>query len=51
MLLDKGADVNAKGLVYGSEGGIKFGTALEAAEFSRHPEVVALLKKSAATKK
>jgi ankyrin repeat protein len=50
MLLEKGADVNARGLVYGSESGIKFGTALEAAEFSRQSEVVALLKKAAANK-
>ena len=43
-LLDKGANVNAQGLIYGSEHGLKYGTALEAAEFSRHAEVVALLR-------
>ena len=44
-LLNKGANVNAKGLIYGSEHGLEYGTALEAAESSNHPEVVALLKK------
>jgi uncharacterized protein len=46
MLLDKGADVNAKGLISGSEHGLEYGTALEAAERSKKPEVVALLRKA-----
>lgn len=46
MLLDKGANVNAKGLISGSERGLQFGTALEAAEFSQHPDVVLVLKKA-----
>jgi uncharacterized protein len=44
LLLDKGADVNAKGLISGSEHGLEYGTALEAAERSKKPEVVALLR-------
>lgn len=44
MLLDKGANVNAKGLLSGSESGLRYGTALDAAHT---PEVVALLKKAA----
>ncbi|HKY44235.1 MAG TPA: ankyrin repeat domain-containing protein [Pyrinomonadaceae bacterium] len=45
LLLDKGANPNAKGLLYGSEHGLEYGTALEAAERSKHVEVAALLKK------
>ena len=43
MLIDKGADVNAKGLVFGSESGLVYGTALEAA---KDPEVIEILKKA-----
>ncbi len=46
ILLSKGANVNAKGLIYGSESGLKFGTALEAAESSKHAEVAAMLRKA-----
>ncbi len=46
LLLSKGANVNAKGLIYGSESGLKFGTALEAAESANHAEVAALLRKA-----
>lgn len=45
LLLDHGANVNATGLIYGSESGLKYGTALEAAEDSKHAEVAALLRK------
>lgn len=45
LLLDKGANANAEGLIYGSESGLKYGTALEAAETSKHPEAAALLRK------
>ena len=45
LLLNKGADVNAQGLIFGSEHGLKYGTALEAAEASKHAEVAALLRK------
>ncbi len=48
MLLAAGADPNAKGLLSGSEHGLEYGTALEAA--AKNPEVLALLQK-AATKK
>ena len=44
-LLNKGANVNAQGLIYGSESGLQYGTALEAAEQSKHVEAAALLKK------
>lgn len=46
LLLNKGADVNAKGLISGSEHGLEFGTALEAAEQAKKPEVVALLQRA-----
>ena len=46
LLLDKGADVNAKGLISGSEHGLEYGTPLEAAERSKKPEVVAVLRKA-----
>lgn len=45
LLLDKGANANAEGLIYGSESGLKYGTALEAAETSNHAEVAALLRR------
>src|SRR5262249_47784803 len=51
MLLDKGADVSAKGVSYASESGIKYGTALEAVEFSKHADVIALLRQAAGGKK
>ena len=44
LLLIKGADINAKGLISGSEHGLKYGTALEAAEQANKPEVVAVLR-------
>lgn len=43
MLLAAGANPNAKGLVYGSEHGLEYGTALKAA---KSPEVIALLQKA-----
>ena len=46
LLLDKGANVNAEGLIFGSESGLKYGNALEAAERSNNVEVAALLKKA-----
>ena len=45
LLVDKGANVSAKGLLSGSEHGLVYGTALEAAESSKHTEVAALLRK------
>jgi ankyrin repeat protein len=44
LLLNKGADINAKGLISGSEHGLEYGTALEAAERANKPEVIALLR-------
>lgn len=38
------ANVNARGLISGSESGLKFGTALEAAQSANHDQVVTLLK-------
>jgi hypothetical protein len=46
LLLDKGANVTAKGLISGSESGLKYGTALEAAEDSKNTEVAAILRKA-----
>jgi ankyrin repeat protein len=46
LLLDKGADINAKGLISGSEHGLEYGTALDAAERSKKPEVLAVLRKA-----
>ena len=46
LLLTKGADPNIKGFIAGSEHGLKYGTALEAAEFSKKPDVIALLRKA-----
>ena len=43
MLLAKGANVNAKGLLSGSESGLRYGTALDAAQ---NAEVVAILKRA-----
>lgn len=45
-LLNKGANVNARGLIFGSESGLKLGTALDAAESSNHAEIVELLRKA-----
>ena len=47
MLLTAGANPSLKGLLYGSEHGLKFGTALEAAENSKNAEVISLLRKAA----
>ena len=49
MLLAAGANPSLKGLLYGSESGLKFGTALEAAEDSKNAEVISLLRKAAAS--
>jgi ankyrin repeat protein len=46
MLLDAGANPNAKGLIYGSEHGLEYGTALEAA---KSPEIITLLQKATIT--
>jgi hypothetical protein len=46
MLLNGGANVHAKGLIHGSESGLQYGTALEAAEDARQTEIAALLRKA-----
>lgn len=46
LLLNSGANVNAKGLIRGSEHGLKYGTALEAAEDARQTEIAAILRKA-----
>ncbi|HJS23338.1 MAG TPA: ankyrin repeat domain-containing protein [Pyrinomonadaceae bacterium] len=46
MLLTAGANVEAKGLLHGSEHGLEYGTALEAAESTQNAEVINLLRRS-----
>jgi FOG: Ankyrin repeat len=46
MLLAAGANPNTKGLIYGSEHGLEYGTALQAA---KNPEVITLLQKAASS--
>ena len=46
MLLAAGANVDAKGLLHGSEHGLEYGTALEAAESTQNAEVINLLRRS-----
>lgn len=46
MLLSAGANVDAKGLLHGSEHGLKYGTALNAAESTQNAEVIDLLRRS-----
>lgn len=48
LLLARGADPLVEGLLYGSEHGLKYGTALEAAESAKNAEIVALLQKAVA---
>lgn len=51
LLLAHGADPTVEGLLYGSEHGLKYGTALDAAEASKNAEVVALVRKALAERK
>jgi uncharacterized protein len=50
LLLARGADPSAEGLLEGSEHGLKYGTALQAAESSPNPEILALLRKAIAAR-
>lgn len=50
LLLARGADPSVEGLLYGSEHGLKYGTALAAAESSSNPEILALLRKAIAAR-
>jgi ankyrin repeat protein len=51
LLLARGADPSAQGLLYGSEHGLKYGTALDAAESSQNAAILALLRKAMAVRK
>jgi hypothetical protein len=48
LLLARGADPSVEGLLYGSEHGLKYGTAIDAAESSQNAEIVALLRNAVA---
>jgi hypothetical protein len=48
LLLARGADPSVRGLLYGSEHGLKYGTAMEAAESSQNAEILALLRQAIA---
>ena len=48
MLLTSGADPSVEGLLYGSEHGLKYGTAIDAAESSQNAEIKALLRSAIA---
>ena len=50
LLLARGADPSVEGLLYGSEHGLKYGTALEAAESSQNSEILGLLRKAIAAR-
>jgi ankyrin repeat protein len=50
MLLSAGANVDAKGLLHGSEHGLKYGTALDAAESTQNTDVINLLRKRGSRK-
>ena len=50
LLLARGADPSVEGLLHGSEHGLKYGTALEAAESAKDAEIVALLQKAVAVR-
>src|SRR5688500_10577644 len=48
LLLARGADPSVEGLLHGSEHGLKYGTALDAAESSKNAEILALLRNAVA---
>lgn len=50
MLLARGADPSVEGLLEGSEHGLKYGTAMDAAESSKNAEIIALLRKAVAAR-
>jgi ankyrin repeat protein len=51
LLLARGADPSVKGLLHGSEHGLKYGTALDAAESSKNAEIIALLRNAVAARR
>jgi ankyrin repeat protein len=48
LLLARGADPSVKGLLHGSEHGLTYGTALDAAESAKNEEIIALLRNAVA---
>jgi ankyrin repeat protein len=48
LLLARGADPSIEAFLYGSEHGLTYGTALEAAESSKNAEIIALLRNAVA---
>jgi ankyrin repeat protein len=48
LLLARGADPSIEGLLYGSEQGLTYGTALDAADSSKNAEIIALLRNAVA---
>ncbi|HET8782366.1 MAG TPA: ankyrin repeat domain-containing protein [Pyrinomonadaceae bacterium] len=48
LLLMRGADPSVEGLLYGSENGLKYGTAIDAAESSQNAEIIGLLRNAVA---
>src|SRR5688500_12035399 len=51
LLLARGADPSVEGLLYGSEHGLKYGTAIDAAESSQNAEIIALLRQALAARR
>ncbi|HZI59777.1 MAG TPA: ankyrin repeat domain-containing protein [Pyrinomonadaceae bacterium] len=51
LLLARGADPSVKGLLHGSERGLVYGTALDAAELSKNAEIIALLRNAVTARK
>lgn len=50
LLLARGADPSVEGLLYGSEHGLKYGTAIDAAESSQNAEIIGLLRQAVASR-
>lgn len=48
LLLARGADPSVQGLLHGSEHGLTYGTALDAAESAKNAEIIALLRNAVA---
>lgn len=51
LLLVRGADPSVEGLLHGSEHGLKYGTALDAAESAKNAEIIALLRNAVTARK
>jgi ankyrin repeat protein len=48
LLLARGADPSVQGLLFGSEHGLKYGTAIDVAELSQNAEIIGLLRNAIA---